>query len=56
MKVWREVEKSRSRTVFSNWNKGERKKVGYTAETNRFRVEDGRTNLVRHIRVLGGSQ
>ena len=30
--------------------------IGYTAETNRFAGEDGRTNLVGHIRVLGGSQ
>jgi hypothetical protein len=58
--LWRQRlargQKSRSWTVFSNWNKGERKKVGYTAETNRFAVEDGRTNSVRHIRVLDGSQ
>jgi hypothetical protein len=27
-------EKSRSWTLFSNSNKGERKKVSYTAETN----------------------
>jgi hypothetical protein len=28
------TERSRSWTLFSNSNKGERKKVGYTAETN----------------------
>jgi hypothetical protein len=49
----REISQLDSILELEQWGTEE---IGYTAETNRFAGKDGRTNLVRHFRVLGGSQ